>query len=367
MRSRLALMAGAVAMAVAGTALADTSSIGAPTPVAPPGGNAAAAATTPAPSAPTTRSMAPLPTITGVSVFRGGSVKDPPHDFQMGDTINVKLSSPEGWANLRARAAETKKKLGLFLNGHFLSDVAPVVVGKDEVAFKPTRNDASKGFWDELWGGHLLEQQALSVAIGLEDATDLVHAEGNLVMHPLQGARAFLLVVAGLLLLGLTILLAITTDIVRDGRRPDAGKLPTYSLGRTQMAFWFVNVVLAVLLIWAVTGAVPPITSSILSLIGIGAGTALGAVLVDQSSTSTAPPKDSKNFLMDILTDGGSIALHRFQMFVWTLVLFFVFWGAVWNRLALPEFDSTLLGLLGISAGTYLGFKFPENQASAKT
>jgi hypothetical protein len=193
------------------------------------------------------------------------------------------------------------------LNGHFLGDVAPVVTGQDEVAFKPTRSDASKGFWDELWGGHLLEQRALSVAVGLEDASVLVPAPTNLVMHPLQGTRAFLLVVAALLLVGLTVTLAITTDIVRDGRKPEKGKLPTYSLGRTQMAFWFVNVVLAVLLIWAVTGAVPPITSSVLSLIGIGAGTALGAVLVDQSDTATMPPKDSRNFLMDVLSDGGAI------------------------------------------------------------
>ena len=51
-------------------------------------------------------------------------------------------------------------------------------------------------------------------------------------------------------------------------------------------------------------------------------------------------------------------------MLVWTVVVFFVFWGAVWNKLALPEFDNTLLALMGISAGAYLGFKFPENLAS---
>jgi hypothetical protein len=26
----------------------------------------------------------------------------------------------------------------------------------------------------------------------------------------------------------------------------------------------------------------------------------------------------------------------------------------------MPEFDTTLLGLMGISSGTYIGFKFPE-------
>ena len=33
----------------------------------------------------------------------------------------------------------------------------------------------------------------------------------------------------------------------------------------------------------------------------------------------------------------------------------------VYNRLAMPEFSATLLkGLLGISAGTFVGFKLPE-------
>jgi hypothetical protein len=29
----------------------------------------------------------------------------------------------------------------------------------------------------------------------------------------------------------------------------------------------------------------------------------------------------------------------------------------------MPEFGATLLALMGISAGTYLGFKIPEKQA----
>jgi hypothetical protein len=47
-------------------------------------------------------------------------------------------------------------------------------------------------------------------------------------------------------------------------------------------------------------------------------------------------------------------------MLLWTVVLWFVFWAGVYHRLAMPEFNPTLLGLMGISAGTYLGFKIPE-------
>ena len=186
-------------------------------------------------------------------------------------------------------------------------------------------------------------------------------------MEPLQGAKAFSLIAGGVLLLILMIALVVMTPLVRNGARLPGGKLPTYSLARTQMAFWFVNVVLAVLIIWAVTGSVPPITPSVLGLMGIGAGTALGAVLLDQSAnTREKRAKESVSFFKDVLTDGVTIGLHRFQMLVWTVVVFFVFWGAVWNRLALPEFDNTLLALMGISAGAYLGFKFPENMGRTK-
>jgi hypothetical protein len=47
-------------------------------------------------------------------------------------------------------------------------------------------------------------------------------------------------------------------------------------------------------------------------------------------------------------------------MVVWTVVLVIVFLVAVGNSVLMPVFDNTLLGLMGISSGTYLGFKFPE-------
>lgn len=314
-------------------------------------------------SPPSAPPPAPL-SVAGLSVLADGSTKKGSLNFQMGDAIHVKLA-PGNLARLQVAAAEKRKKLGLSLNGHFLTDLPALVIGTDELVFVPNRSGTSKAFWDELWGGRLLTPQTLSVAIGLEDTSVLVTSETNLIMEPLQGAKAFSLIAGGVVLLILMIFLAVATPMVRDGARLPGGKLPTYSLARTQMAFWFINVVLAVLIIWAVTGSVPPITSSALGLMGIGAGTALGAVLLDQNAVDNTP-KESTSFLKDILTDGASIGLHRFQMMVWTVVLFFIFWGAVWNKLALPEFDNTLLALMGISAGAYLGFKFPENQAPTK-
>jgi hypothetical protein len=70
----------------------------------------------------------------------------------------------------------------------------------------------------------------------------------------------------------------------------------------------------------------------------------------------------SDGFLVDILTDASGMSFHRFQMFIWTLVLVVLFAFSVWTRLAMPTFSATLLALMGISAGTYLGFKIPETR-----
>ncbi len=81
-----------------------------------------------------------------------------------------------------------------------------------------------------------------------------------------------------------------------------------------------------------------------------------------QKQTESANPLVSKNFISDILSDDEGVSFHRFQIFTWTIVLIVIFSWSVYNLLTMPEFDSTLLGLMGISGGTYIGFKFPNQQ-----
>ena len=78
------------------------------------------------------------------------------------------------------------------------------------------------------------------------------------------------------------------------------------------------------------------------------------------NSQQSAPA--SSGFLRDILSDSSGYSFHRFQIFAWTIVLGIIFVSSVYNNLTMPEFSSTLLGLMGLSAGTYIGFKFPEQK-----
>jgi hypothetical protein len=81
-----------------------------------------------------------------------------------------------------------------------------------------------------------------------------------------------------------------------------------------------------------------------------------------RSLTSQASATVSGGFLRDILSDSSGYSFHRFQIFAWTIVLGIIFVSSVYNNLTMPEFSTTLLGLMGLSAGTYIGFKFPEQK-----
>lgn len=87
--------------------------------------------------------------------------------------------------------------------------------------------------------------------------------------------------------------------------------------------------------------------------------------VADAKSSAERPTTDG--FLSDVLSDINGPTFHRLQIVVWTIVLGLIFILSVWRRLAMPEFSETLLALMGISAGTYIGFKIPERQTAPDT
>jgi hypothetical protein len=73
--------------------------------------------------------------------------------------------------------------------------------------------------------------------------------------------------------------------------------------------------------------------------------------------------QQSKDFFNDVLTNpSGEINLHRYQIFVWTLVLGLIFIFEVLTKLKMPEFEQNLLALQGISSTTFLSLKSQEKQ-----
>lgn len=77
--------------------------------------------------------------------------------------------------------------------------------------------------------------------------------------------------------------------------------------------------------------------------------------------TGVSPLMASHGFWRDLVSDDrGAVALDRLQVVVWTAILSSLFLYSVLFYLAMPEFSATMLLLMGISSGTYIGFKLPE-------
>lgn len=198
-----------------------------------------------------------------------------------------------------------------------------------------------------------------------------------------------------------------------------------YSLGRWQMAFWFIIVFASFIALFLLVGDYNIVPAQALVLMGISGATALSAVGVDavkdspadavnrglkalglssyddvlrvskeiadrekEAAKAPAPPRlrqlqaeiqDRNNVLTvyedrvrpfvsegwfkDMTTDLNGATFHRLQMFIWTLALGAVFVVEVMQNLKMPEFNTTLLTLMGISSAGYVGFKIPEANA----
>jgi hypothetical protein len=220
----------------------------------------------------------------------------------------------------------------------------------------------------------------------------------------------------------LVVVYARRSDMLREG--PSVGDVrQPYSLARTQMAWWFLLTLLAYVFIWLVTGDRDSISASLLGLMGISAVTALAAVAISPSGARQAaqrkpldegiasidealtdlaaqrtvatpdilpaldlrkselekeraqlvlkranvqPVSTSSGWWRDLVSDDrGAIALDRFQIVVWTVVLGGVFLNSVIWELTMPDFSATMLALMGVSSGTYIGFKLPMKSGGA--
>jgi hypothetical protein len=353
--------------------------------------------------------------------------------LELDSVVGVEVEHFTEWA-----ATHDATKLVPFINGRAIKGNYPEEIhpDKNRLHFHLEITPENKEVWTDLLGEPPGTQRAVTFSVGLENQSpfDSIIGQGNeiplTVISPVYGLIALLVVLFTLILF---LWLARKTNMIREpGPNPGAGKLKPYNLGRTQMAFWFFLIYVSYLVIWLITGALDTITASLLGLMGISAGTALGEALIDSGKDSshtgqlqdltaeketlektmpqlesqladinaktTTAPEDvanrdnlnrtlqdsrtrlaqinqqlpaltpsssehlSQGFLRDILADKSGYSFHRFQIFAWTIVLGIIFVSSVYNNLTMPEFSSTLLGLMGLSSGTYIGFKFPEQK-----
>jgi hypothetical protein len=70
----------------------------------------------------------------------------------------------------------------------------------------------------------------------------------------------------------------------------------------------------------------------------------------------------SKGIMVDMLSDGHAMSLHRLQLLLFTVFLGCYFLIEVAGHLVMPQISETMMGLMGISSVTYAGIKSTEQQ-----
>ena len=295
---------------------------------------------------------------------------------QLGDRVTVKIVlDPESYdiKKPRARASailgfsdDEIHRIVPYLNGLSLNGVYPEVIDpvSQTLQFHLVWTPDSKDTWKSILGSPTVKPRQVTFSVGVEgkyQIESVIHAFYITILRP-----TYVLISLIFLLLSFAVFLclAIKTAILKDPPDPTQPEDSTYSLARVQMAVWFFVVIVSFLLIWVTTGNFDTITSSTLVLIGISATTAVGEKLISPNGSPATPGlKGPRRFILDILTEDGRIAFDRLQILVLTLVLVFAFLKSVLVDFQLPQFDIGVLALMGISAGTYLGFQAAESKS----
>jgi len=371
--------------------------------------------------------LRPAPCSSEPAIAALAGVNPDPREVYLEDWLMVSVCNLHV---LKAQSEAEQKPITLFVNG-MDTKIEPSGLDHDSgaVTFILDRNVANKDLWQPLLYDPLFNRfTTINVSVGLQGGHPVsrvpqanTEARLNKLYVDATTYLWFALLVAMIVTL---VLYARNSDMLRDGARLD-GIQQSYSLARTQMAWWFCLIVIGFVFIWIVTSDRDTIPPSLLGMMGISAATGIAAVAIGSSASSAAQRKSlfddeiasidqalqqiaadlaeadkrataqtpilraalekktaeleqrrsdlvlqranqtaisvSSGFWTDLVKDDrGVFAFDRFQMVVWSLVLGGIFLGSVLWELTMPEFNATLLALMGISSGTYIGFKLPQ-------
>lgn len=298
-----------------------------------------------------------------IESVRSGSTppeREPVAELRHGLRINI--AALPGVIRL-ARCGGKPRALVLFLGGRPLPGLIaypPIDPKKSEMIFLLERRQENFDAWTAVLGRPPIHPMKINVSVGFDD-TYPVPSGKRILFRAIPVGWSWTWLGIMVVFAGLFLWAARTTSMLRDRGVDSAGNLGMFSLARVQMAFWTFIILGSFAFIGMITGDyLNSMNEKVLALMGISVGASLGSSIIDSGSTSSAPYAalpTTGSWWRDILSDGSGTSIHRFQLAAWTVVLGIVFLHQVYATLAMPEFNATLLGLLGISAGTYLGLK----------
>ena len=148
----------------------------------------------------------------------------------------------------------------------------------------------------------------------------------------------------------------LTRLLLADGSCVLRSRTTQWSLSKIQMALWTFLFGLSYLVLAIARREFLAISDGMFWLMGISSATAVGAAV---SAAKAPPPATPSTLLADFNPGTGNyeLSLHRCQVATWTVIVASMYVWQVYTTMALPDIPGNLLILMGISGGTYLGFR----------
>lgn len=264
----------------------------------------------------------------------------------------------------------SQSNLGLVFNGVRMKQMATTLTRLDEgqsleLSFLLSRDSEAvdnRESWNDFLGTarhHEDRHSELLVELGLTIGKDPVRQIGAAQAIAFLGTDVtsiYIAIFCGLIAILLAFYLALKhPSLLRD--HPNGA----YSLAKSQMAFWAVLLAVTFTVLYVLLDDLEHIPNSLLILVGLSGATSFASIWITPSADKAVMPDHGmRNFLQDICSDGTGASVHRVQAVVWTAILGVVFINQVMLVISMPDFNSTLLTLLGISNGTYVALKMKE-------
>jgi hypothetical protein len=254
-------------------------------------------------------------------------------------------------------------RLVLFVNGKVLPRIKLSVYDADKkiLSFDWVRSDSLTKYLSQSYITKLVFRVSnATVGIGYFDETTnkwvQISSLGSCKIDMIKVFAILLVVCWFLSLVVFFICFGSKTNLLRKGIKPNS----QFSLSLAQFAFWTIIIFTSYFYLWIATFELVTIPQSTLVLLGITAFTTAGSRLVDiRKSKESAIP--SSGFFTDLLSeDDLGLSVHRCQLFLVTIMFGTIYFVNVFKLQALPDFNDSLLWVIGISSGTFVGIKTVE-------
>jgi low affinity Fe/Cu permease len=276
--------------------------------------------------------------------------------------LTVQVRCLQAWLDDHQGQGTCDDKVRLVLDGQRLDSLPPTRCGFDDdgttasIEFRLKGLDRTDPSWKylmrtrgALWTDSFAASLSWEGEEPIQEREDAVHLALLELASVAVGGLVVLFVAA------LLVALARRTNLLKEWARiegeEDAHRW-AWSLARTQAAWWFFVTFAVWMFLSIAEGRLVAFTDGAVGMLALSSGT----LVVGGSATAPVKPKEAR-FWGDLVYLDTGPSLSRLQNVVWTLVFGFGFaWMSV-RDLSMAEITTTMLTLMGVVNGAYVGAK----------